>query len=150
MPTVTVTETVNAPKETVFALLSDMSAFPRFMKSVDSVTIEESGPGYTISRWKAHIQGGSFEWRERDQFDPEAGEIRYEQLSGDLKVFRGFWRIAERDGTCEVTLQTEFEFGVPMLAALLNPVGKWAIRENSRAMLHAIAGRAGTDGVPTA
>lgn len=141
MPTVIETQTVSAPYAAVFGILSDMEAFPRFMKSVESVIVLERGEGYTVSQWKAHIRGGTFQWVERDEFYPQSGKIAYRQISGDLKTFQGCWRMVDRGTRTDVTLETEFEFGVPMLAALLNPVGKLALRENARAMLTAIGER---------
>ena len=42
------------------------------------------------------------------------------------------------DGGTQVEFVTEFEFGIPMLSSMLNPVAKMALKSNSRAMLEAI------------
>jgi len=139
MPSVEVREVVPASPDHVFRVLSDMAAFPRFMKTVESITIMERGDGYTLSEWVAKLQGARFRWVERDEFYPAEGRITYHQVKGDLKSFQGYWALTPTsDGQTEVTLVTEFEFGIPMLASLLNPVAKIAIRDNARAMLQAI------------
>lgn len=141
MPIVTVTEDVTASPARVYDILSDMAAFPSFMKNVESVRILERGPGFTLSEWVTRLQGARFRWVERDEFFPEEGKITYRQIEGDLKVFQGHWALEPGLKGTRVTLQTEFEFGIPMLAALLNPVAKVTLKENARAMIRAVAGQ---------
>ncbi|WP_242939531.1 type II toxin-antitoxin system RatA family toxin [Sulfobacillus thermosulfidooxidans] len=140
MPTVTITEVVPAPIEILYSILSDMAQFPRFMKNVESVTIVEQGENYTHSVWVIKLQGATFKWTERDEFYPDLWRITYRQIQGDLKTFEGYWQLKPVENGTEVTLETTFEFGMPMLASLLNPVAKLALRENAKAMVHAIAG----------
>lgn len=141
MPTVEVAERVPATAQALFAILSDMSRFPEFMPSVEEITILERGPDTTVSRWVTRLQGARFRWVERDRFYPAEGRITYEQIEGDLKRFQGFWQLEPEADGCRVRLVTEFEFGMPMLAALLNPVASLAIRDNARGMIRAL-GRA--------
>jgi ribosome-associated toxin RatA of RatAB toxin-antitoxin module len=138
MPEVDVTQLVEAPIDSVYEILSDMAAFPKFMKSIESITIRERGDGYTVSEWVARLQGAKFRWVEKDIFHPDEYRITYDQTEGDLKVFRGYWQLKALDNGTEVMLVTEFEFGMPMLSALLNPVAKIAIRDNARSMVSAI------------
>ncbi|POB10910.1 MAG: cyclase [Sulfobacillus thermosulfidooxidans] len=142
MPVVTVTEVVPASMTSIYKILSDMQRFPEFMKNVESVTIAEQGEDYTHSVWRTKLQGATFQWTERDEFFPQQGRISYRQIQGDLKKFEGFWQLRQTSEGTEVTLQTDFEFGMPMLASLLNPVAKLAIRENAKAMVRAIGEKA--------
>lgn len=142
MPKVTVTEVVPVPLDAIYRVLSDMQQFPRFMKNVDEIQILERGDSWTVSQWITRLQGAKFRWIERDTFFPEQGRITFVQTEGDLKTFQGEWRLTERPEGTEVTLDTEFEFGIPMLASLLNPVAKLAIRENAREMVRAIGSTA--------
>ena len=141
MPVVTVAEQVWASCEHVYAILSDMTQFPRFMHSIESVVIRQSGPGYTVSEWTARRQGARFRWVERDQFFPEDLRIAYSQVEGDLALFQGHWQLTPIASGCSIELVTEFEFGMPMLQAILNPVATVAIRQNARAMVRAISGQ---------
>ena len=50
----------------------------------------------------------------------------------------GAWTIVEQADGCEVTLAVDFEFGIPMIAGLLNPILKKKVRENSENMLNSI------------
>ncbi len=137
MPRVSVDSLVHADRDRVYAALCDMERFPEFMADVQSVVVLERGEGYTVTAWTAKLRGVSFRWTERDQFLP--GRIVYQQVAGDLKKFEGEWRLEDvGPGVVRVVLETEFEFGVPMLAALLNPVGAVILRDNARAMLAAV------------
>jgi coenzyme Q-binding protein COQ10 len=144
MPTVDVEMTVPGPPERVMALLADMERFPAFMANLESVTVRERGEGYTISEWVARLQGARFRWVERDEFG--ADRITFRQVEGDLRRFEGEWVVEPAEGGTRVRFVTTFEFGMPMLATLLNPVAKIALRENGRAMLAAIAAELAREG----
>jgi coenzyme Q-binding protein COQ10 len=141
LPRVEVEQVLPADPAHVYQVLRDMERFPDFMKSVESITVRERGDDYTVTEWVARLQGARFRWVERDTFLPE--RIVYRQVEGDLKTFEGEWRLEPDGNGTRVTLVTDFEFGIPMLSQLLNPVAKVAIRENARAMLDAIARQVG-------
>ncbi len=139
MPTVVVKEVVNAPIDKVYQVVSDLESYPQFMKNLETIRVVERGDGYTLTEWVARLQGTRFRWVEKDLYFPDEYRITYDQTDGDLKVFRGYWALREvAEGTL-VELVTEFEFGIPMLSAMLNPVAKLALKSNSKAMLEAIA-----------
>ncbi len=142
MPFVTVTEEVAVDHDVLYAILADMSQFPDFMKNVESIEITERGDNYTLSHWVTRLQGAKFSWTERDTFYPQEGRITFTQIEGDLKLFQGEWRLTPTNGGTEVTLETEFEFGIPMLATILNPIAKLALKDNARSMVRAIGHRA--------
>lgn len=140
MPLVKVERTVNAPRDAVFAQLSNMEQFPKFMSAVDEVTVVSRGEGWTNTRWVARIKGSAFRWIERDDFYPQEGRIAYQQVEGDLKKFEGEWRLAEAEGgATHVVLTVDFAFGIPALSSLLDPLGKVLIRQNANAMLSGLA-----------
>ncbi len=138
MPYVEVQKLIRAKPEAVYQVLSDMESFPRFMENVVSVQVVRRDGNSTDSQWHVTLQGAPFRWLERDTFLPDEGRITYQQISGDLKRFEGEWRIVEADGGTSVTLTTDFEFGMPMIANLLNPVAKLILRRNAEAMLAAL------------
>lgn len=139
MPTVEVSQIVPRDRDVIYKFLCDFETFPRLMRNVESVTIIERGDHFSLSEWVTRLQGSRFRWIERDEFFPEAFRITYEQVSGDLKQFSGHWQLESTQEGTRVTLVTHFEFGIPMLAALLNPLAKIAIRENARDMVRAIS-----------
>ena len=138
MPVVEVKKVVSAPIDVVYAVVSDQESYPTFMKTLESVKVVERGEGYTLTEWVARLKGARFRWVEKDIYSPLQYRIDYDQTQGDLKVFRGYWALKEVLEGTEVLFVTEFEFGIPMLSAMLNPVAKIALRSNSQAMLDAI------------
>jgi len=138
MPFVEVSTTVTGDISRIWAIVSDMEAYPKFMPNLRSVTIEERGENSTISHWVSNVDGRVIKWRERDVFFPAEHRITYHQISGDLKKFEGQWLLHEVTDGVKIVLTVDFEFGIPMVATLLNPLLKKKIRENSEGMLAAI------------
>ncbi|GIM44471.1 cyclase [Collibacillus ludicampi] len=141
MPVVQVTETVRGNAKDVYTLIRDMESYPCFMENLNSVHVLERGDNWTLTAWDTSLNGMRFRWQEHDEFDHANHRIQYRQVSGDLKKFEGSW-IVEQDGDIsKVTLLVDFEFGVPMLSSLLNPVAKIKLKQNGESMLKAIKRR---------
>ena len=99
------------------------------MKDLVSVEILERGENTTVSHWVSNVDGRKIVWTEKDTFYPEELKITYAQTEGDLKRMEGQWLIEQQGDACEVTLAVDFEFGIPMIAGLLNPILKKKVRE---------------------
>lgn len=138
MPYVESKITINGDGNKIYEIIKDMASYPNFMKDLVSVEILERGEDYTISHWVTNADGRRIVWTERDTFYPEELKITYDQTEGDLKKMEGAWTILEQADGCEVTLAVDFEFGIPMIAGLLNPILKKKVRENSENMLNSI------------
>jgi len=138
MPFIEVSTTVTGDISRIWEIVSDMEGYPKFMPNLRSVTIEERGENSTISHWVSNVDGRLIKWRERDEFFPAEYRIAYHQISGDLKKFEGQWLLHEVADGVKIVLTVDFEFGIPMVATLLNPLLKKKIRENSEGMLAAI------------
>lgn len=138
MPHVEVNRLVRAPREVVWKVASDFESFPRFMADLQSLQVLERGDGWEVSAWEGKLSGRIVRWTERAEFDPAHYRIRYKQVKGDLKVFEGEWRFDDAGGNTDFTLTCDFEFGIPVLAALLNPVAVRAIRGNLEMMMSGI------------
>ncbi|MBQ2975434.1 MAG: aromatase/cyclase [Phascolarctobacterium sp.] len=138
MPYVESKITINGDGNKIYGIIKDMASYPNFMKDLVSVEILERGEDYTISHWVTNADGRRIVWTERDTFYPEELKITYVQTEGDLKKMEGAWTIVEQADGCEVTLAVDFEFGIPMIAGLLNPILKKKVRENSENMLNSI------------
>ncbi|MCX7571311.1 aromatase/cyclase [Tumebacillus sp. DT12] len=136
-----VSETMRGDRHRVYELIADMESYPRFMPSLHRVEVLERGEDWTVTAWDTSINGMRFRWQERDVFDRENWRIGYSQVAGDLKRFEGEWRVEETAGEVKVTLVVDFDFGVPMLQALLNPVAALKLRQNGESMLRALKSR---------
>lgn len=122
----------------IYDVIKDMASYPSFMQDVVSVEILERGDAHTISHWVTNPDGRKIVWTERDNFYPDKLRITYTQVEGDLKKLEGAWSIEPETNGWKVTLVVDFEFGIPMIAGLLNPLLKKKVRENSENMLAAI------------
>lgn len=126
----------------VYELAKDFPAFVEHMPDVRSITVLERGENYAVTEWDVDVMGRSFRWTERDDFDDDARVIRFRQTAGELSRFEGEWRFEEAGDGVRVRLLVDFELGIPMLGALLNPVLAKAVEENTDKLLHALRERA--------
>lgn len=138
MPFVEVTMPVMCDRHEIYPILKEMEKYPDFMEDLISVEVLERKDNTTITKWVSNVDGRTIKWTELDVFDDEQLHIAYRQLEGDLKRFEGEWSLMPIEGGTEVKLTVDFEFGIPMIAGLLNPILKKKVRENSTNMLKAI------------
>lgn len=138
MPYVETKTVIKGDGTKIYDIIKGVAAYPSFMKDLVSVEILERGEDYTISHWVSNVDGRKIVWTERDTFYPSELKITYAQTDGDLKKMEGQWVIEPKEDGCEVTLAVDFEFGIPMIAGLLNPILKKKVRENSENMLTSI------------
>lgn len=138
MPSVLVSKKVSGKIDDIYQLISDMPSYPRFMPDLLSVTLLSRELNKTTTHWISNVDGRKIEWTEEDLFYPQQYRIEYQQIKGDLKKFTGYWQLVETTEGVEISLFVDFEFGIPMIAGLLNPLLKKKVRENSENMLTAI------------
>jgi ribosome-associated toxin RatA of RatAB toxin-antitoxin module len=144
MPHVEVELTIAAPPAAIWATVIDVESYPESMTEVRSVEIvEETGPGTRITAWSVHLKGSVLEWTEEERVDHEAMRVSFQQVSGDLADFSGYWKVRPADDgrSSSVTLNVDFDIGIPLLADMLNPVAAVALRENAQQMLAALEQR---------
>lgn len=141
MPYVEVTLPVRCSRGEIYPILKEMEQYPVFMEDLVSVTVIERNGNTTVTKWVSNVDGRIIKWTELDTFDDEQMHIAYSQIEGDLKKMEGEWILTPlADGT-EIKLTVDFEFGIPMIAGLLNPILKKKVRMNSENMLKAIKER---------
>jgi Oligoketide cyclase/lipid transport protein len=141
MPYVEVTLPVKAERRQIYPILKDMEKYPEFMADLVSVEVMERKDNTTITKWVSNVDGRIIKWTELDTFDEANLHIHYKQIEGDLKKFEGDWILTPLDSGTEIKLTVDFEFGIPMIAGLLNPILKKKVRDNSMNMLTAIKER---------
>ncbi len=141
MPYVEVTLPVRADRSEIYPILKDMEKYPAFMADLVSVEVIERLDNTTLTKWVSNVDGRIIKWTELDTFDDANMHISYKQTTGDLKKFEGEWILTPLDDGTEIKLTVDFEFGIPMIAGLLNPILKKKVRDNSMNMLTAIKQR---------
>lgn len=142
MPSIERSIFVQGDPKKVYELAKDMPAFADYMQDVRSITVVERGENYAVTEWDVDVMGRSLRWTERDEFDDDSRVIRYRQTAGELSRFEGEWRFEEAGDGVQVRLLVDFELGIPMLGALLNPVLAKAVEENTDQLLRALRDRA--------
>jgi ribosome-associated toxin RatA of RatAB toxin-antitoxin module len=94
------------------------------------------------TEWTTDFRGGVLKWVEEDRIDPSAREIEFRQLSGDLEMFDGVWRVEENSPDRQVVYFTaRFDLGIPMLEEVLEPIAEEALYENIVAIVEDLFGR---------
>lgn len=149
MPVVTVNERIQAPLQDVWARVCDIEAYPEFMDSVIATSVSsrvERADGIieAIAEWEVLLKGSVLKWSEREWRDSANFRLSFEQVSGDLERFEGFWQVAAVDEeVTDATLQVDFEIGIEMLRPMLDPVAVRALERNSSDMLLSLGTRVG-------
>lgn len=138
MPYVEVAMLVHSDPNKIYPIIKKMEDYPEFMADLVSVEIAERQDNRTLSKWVSNVDGRIIKWTEEDIFDDENLHIAYAQTEGDLKKFAGEWILTPTADGTEIKLTVNFEFGIPMIAGLLNPILKKKVRDNSMNMLKAI------------
>lgn len=138
MPCVEVNKKIVGNIADIYQIVKNMEGYPRFMKDLISVDTISRDTNMTTTHWVSNVDGRKIQWTEEDYFFDEQFRIEYKQIAGDLKKFEGYWQLTPGDDGVMITLFVDFEFGIPMISALLNPLLKRKVRENSENMLEAI------------
>ncbi len=138
MPQVVSQIVIQGSKQKIYDVIKDMTAYPRFMQNLLSVEILEQGENTDLTHWVSDVDGRRIVWTERDNFYPDEFKITYAQTEGDLKKMAGAWTLIDVPEGVSVTLTVDFEFGIPMIAGMLNPLLKRKVRENCVNMLQAV------------
>lgn len=138
MPYVEVSISVGCTRDKIYPILKDMEKYPAFMTDLVSVEVLERTGNTTVTKWVSNVDGRVIKWTELDTFDDESMHISYNQIDGDLKKMAGEWILTPTPEGTDIKLTVDFEFGIPMISGLLNPILKKKVRENSMNMLKAV------------
>lgn len=141
MPYIESTIIVPGSVQQAYAIAKDMERYPEFMENVQLVKVVEREAERTLTQWITNVDGRKIRWVEQDLFFEAEQRIEYKLLSGDLKKFEGEWRFDPLAEGTKITLTVDFEFGIPMIAGLLNPILKQKTKANCQAMLEGIKGQ---------
>ncbi|WP_158849445.1 type II toxin-antitoxin system RatA family toxin [Saccharothrix deserti] len=136
MQTVTIESVVTGWRPVdVYERLKDSDVYVKFapeqVKSVVTEPVDE--PDEAITHWEIYFRNGLLCWSERDYYDDEKCTVRFEQIAGDFDVFEGDWVVSARgpepDAEVLLTFTAHFDFGVPSLEAIIEPVAIRVLRQ---------------------
>lgn len=112
----------------------DFARYPELSPVVRSVAVREGPDGEEHSDWEVFFRNGILRWTEADRFDEERLSIAFRQLHGDFEEFTGTWRVRVGAG-CLIDFAAEFDFGIPSLAGILDPVAERVLKETIATVL---------------
>ncbi len=125
----------------MFDRLADFAAYPDFTDTVRTVAVTTVSPTEVESSWEVNFRKGILVWSERDDIDPVARRIGFEQITGDFATFTGSWLVIDTDPGVRVEFASRFDLGIASLAALIDPVACAALRDAVRDILIGLFGK---------
>jgi ribosome-associated toxin RatA of RatAB toxin-antitoxin module len=132
-----------------FDRISDFARYPELVDVVRSVTVHPASPdGREHSDWEVYFRNGILRWSEADLKDDGSHSITFEQTEGDFDSFSGSWSIGAADDGCAVTFETDFDFGIPSLAGILDPIAERVFKETIARVLAGLFGTVRVVGDP--
>lgn len=124
-----------------FRRIGDFERYPELVDVVRSVAVHPPEPGgREYSDWEVYFRNGILRWSEADRKDGAARLITFEQTDGDFDSFRGSWVVTAAGAECAVTFETEFDFGIPSLAGILEPIAERVFKETIARVLAGLFG----------
>ncbi|MBM9618665.1 type II toxin-antitoxin system RatA family toxin [Streptomyces zhihengii] len=115
---------------TVFDSVLRWEKYPDLAPHVKATTVHATYPDEnSSSSWELHFRSGLLRWTEDDTFLPELGEIRFEQSDGDFDSFTGTWSVTQSGDDVAVRFDADFDFGIPSLEGILDPIAERVIKE---------------------
>ena len=128
-----------------FDRISDFARYPEFVDVIRDVAVHQADAnGNERSDWAVYFRNGILRWSEQDALDRTALRITFEQIDGDFDHFAGQWTIAQAPdgpGSSVVTFDSDFDFGIPSLAGILDPVAERVFKETIAAVLAGLFGQ---------
>ena len=135
-----------APAARMYEALADLARYPELTDAVLSVTVERLAPDSVRSSWTVRLRRGILRWTERDTFDRQAMTIDFEQVAGDLDVFRGRWSVLAPEAggrQARISFDAALDLGMPTVATILEPIAARALGESVALIMGGVAAAAG-------
>lgn len=132
--------------DVVYSRLADFNRYPEFAPSVLEVDLdsgsEAEGADSCRSTWEVTFRNGVLRWTEIDYFQRDRLAIEFELEDGDLELLRGSWLVEPMGANSTITLELEFDLGLPGLESFLEPVAERALLENMQEIVRRLFGSA--------
>lgn len=110
-------------------LVTDYGGWAEASETVRSVLVEQQEDGTQVSFWEVVFRGGSMKWSERDRLDLDAGRQTFALIEGDPQTFAGGWTAEPCAEGCVLTMNADFDLGMPSLSHVLDPLAVEALED---------------------
>ena len=126
-------------KEKAWKLISDYTSYPDFMENVDAVKIHEKNEKEGISEWFVTIEEAPLRWVEKDYYEKEDFEVRFESIEGDFDNINGRWKIETviNEGI-RISFTVDYNLGIPVIEEVLGHILKEKMKSNIDSMIQAV------------
>lgn len=122
-----------------FDRIGEFAKYPDLVDVVRSVILHPARDGEPErSDWEVYFRNGILRWTEDDVFDRDARRITFAQVDGDFEEFAGAWQVSGRPGGCEISFAAGFDFGIPSLAGILDPIAERVLKETIARVIAAL------------
>jgi ribosome-associated toxin RatA of RatAB toxin-antitoxin module len=120
----------------VFDTISQFERYPELVEVVRSVTVgTREADGQLLSTWEVFFRNGILTWTEADWLRKDALTIDFIQTEGDFDSMSGSWILDQKDTGTRIIFASEFDFGIPSLASIIDPVAERVLTETIQLIL---------------
>ncbi|GAA4681515.1 type II toxin-antitoxin system RatA family toxin [Phytohabitans rumicis] len=120
----------------VFDTLSDFARYPELVEIVRAVTVTPAvGDGPVLSTWEVLFRNGILRWTEEDWLHRDRLTIDFVQTEGDFEELTGGWVVTQQPDGVGVVFYNDFDFGIPSLATIIDPVAERVLTETIQLIL---------------
>lgn len=128
-------------KEKAYSEIKDIEKYPDYMESISSIEVLQRDGQSITARWNGSIDGAPLTWIQKNELFDHKQEVYFEALEGDFEIFKGKWSIGSHKNKLLLQLEIEYRLGIPVIEDVLGPILSEKIKNNSIAMLEAIASK---------
>ncbi len=126
-------------KEFAWTIISDYSRYEAFMENVDRVNILEKSATEGKSEWFVTVEEAPLRWVERDFYDSDNHELRFESIDGDFENINGKWKVEDfQNEGIKIYFTIDYNLGIPVIEEVLGHILKEKMKTNIDSMIHAI------------
>jgi hypothetical protein len=126
--------------ERVLRQITDFRRWPNASELVRKVQVTREPDGSETSTWEVVFGQGLLCWSERDWLELDRNRACFEMIEGDPQSFDGHWHVEPAISGSTLTLDADFELGMPSLAHVLDPIAVESIEEAVESVLRGLYG----------
>lgn len=126
-------------KEFAWTIISDYSRYEAIMDNVDRVNVIEKSATEGKSEWFVTVEEAPLKWLERDYYDIDNYELRFESIDGDFENIDGKWKVEDfKNEGIKIYFTVDYNLGIPVIEEVLGHILKEKMKTNIDSMIHAI------------
>jgi ribosome-associated toxin RatA of RatAB toxin-antitoxin module len=113
---------VNHSAQQMFALVSEVESYPKFLPWCDRASVAEHGPGRSVATLRINFRGLKEEFTTENRYQPNE-RIDMKLVSGPFRRLEGSWLFTALSAeACRVELSLRYEFRSALLEKLVGAV----------------------------